>query len=62
MPAADASTPLEEFEGTVERIVFTSAENSYTVARFLPEDTRDTLTIVGNFASLNVGETLRIWG
>lgn len=53
---------LEQLEGTVERIIFSSAEDSYTVAALVEERGSSPITIVGSFASLNVGETLRVWG
>ena len=63
MHSAEASGQAEQLEGTLERIIYSNAENSYSVAALLPEgSSRDPITIVGHFASLNVGETLRIWG
>lgn len=53
---------MEQLEGSVERIIFTSMDDAYTVASLLPEGSREPVTIVGSFASLNVGETLRVEG
>jgi exodeoxyribonuclease V alpha subunit len=54
----------ETIEGTVERILYTNEETHYTVAQLLPETARrsEPVTITGNLASLNVGETVRAQG
>ncbi|MDD5095159.1 MAG: ATP-dependent RecD-like DNA helicase [Dehalococcoidia bacterium] len=49
-------------EGVLERIVFFNEENSYTVARLQVPEQRDLVTIVGNMALPNLGETLRLTG
>jgi len=56
--------PLETIEGAVERIIYSNEENHYTVAQLLPQTTRrsEPVTIVGNLAALNVGETVRAQG
>ncbi|MCX7885969.1 MAG: ATP-dependent RecD-like DNA helicase [Verrucomicrobiae bacterium] len=56
--------PLETVEGTVERIIYANEETQYTVATLLPEGRgrREPIVIVGNLASLNVGETVRAQG
>ena len=56
--------PLETIEGAVERIIFSNEENHYTVAQLLPQTTRrsEPVTIVGNLAALNIGETVRAQG
>jgi exodeoxyribonuclease V alpha subunit len=56
--------PLETIEGTVERIVYSNEETHYTVAQLLPEGKgrAEPVTIVGNLASLNVGETVKAQG
>ncbi len=63
MPPA-ASQSLETLEGAVERIVYANEENHYTVAQLLPEGRgrQEPVTIVGNLAALNVGETVRAQG
>jgi len=64
MPAP-ANEPSQTVEGTLERVIYSNEENHYTVAQLLPEGgTRRTepITIVGNLASLNVGESVRAQG
>jgi len=62
--ASVPSQPLETVEGTVERIIYSNDENHYTVAQLLPEGRgrQEPVTIVGNLAALNVGETVRAQG
>lgn len=52
---------MEEFEGTVDQVVFYNPENGYTVCRFSPEEGGQT-TIVGVFPPLSPGEMLRLRG
>jgi exodeoxyribonuclease V alpha subunit len=53
--------PPEDLEGSIESIVFASAETGFTVARF--QTTADELiTIVGNFSVLNLGQSLILSG
>lgn len=58
--------PLETLSGTVERILFTSADNQYTVAAIKPEGaTRSSKvehTIVGNLAALQPQEIVELQG
>jgi exodeoxyribonuclease V alpha subunit len=58
------SEPTESLEGTIDRIVFVNEENQYTVAALLPEGRGRTepVTIVGNLAALQVGESVRAQG
>ncbi|MBI2854865.1 MAG: ATP-dependent RecD-like DNA helicase [Chloroflexi bacterium] len=49
-------------EGVLERIVFFNEENSYAVARLQVPGCHDLVTIVGNMALPNPGETLRLTG
>lgn len=51
---------IEELEGSIESIVFTSAETGFTVARL--QTFAEVVTIVGNFASLNLGQSLILSG
>jgi len=53
---------LEKLDGTLERIIYYSEEDGYTVARFQPEGRGDLVTVVGNLMSVNVGESLRLEG
>ncbi len=50
--------------GSVEKILFTNPENHYTVAQLTPESARraEPVTIVGNLAALQVGESIRARG
>lgn len=56
--------PLETLAGTVEKILYTNEENHYTVAQLLPEGRgrQSPVTIVGNLAAVNIGETVRAQG
>jgi exodeoxyribonuclease V alpha subunit len=59
------SQELQIIEGTLERIVYSNEENHYTVAQLLPEGgarRTEPVTIVGNLAALNVGESVRALG
>ena len=68
----DASAqPLETIEGALERILYSNEENHYTVAQLVPEglprhvgagQRAEPITIVGNLAAINVGETVRAQG
>ena len=49
---------LDTLEGVIERITFHNADNGYTVARLLPPNARDVITILGNFSNPVVGESL----
>ncbi|HUJ72994.1 MAG TPA: ATP-dependent RecD-like DNA helicase [Verrucomicrobiae bacterium] len=56
---------LETIEGTLERVIYSNEENHYAVAQLLPEGgarRTEPVTIVGNLAALNVGETVRAQG
>lgn len=52
---------MEEFEGTVESIVFYNPDTGYTVCRFTPQGT-ESVVIVGTLPPLSPGETLRLQG
>lgn len=58
------STPThsEYLTGVVERLTFHSEESGYTVARLKAPNARDLITIVGNFANIQPGQTLRLEG
>ena len=49
-------------EGVLDRVVFFNEENNFTVARLQVGRSRDLVTIVGNIACPNPGETLRLKG
>lgn len=59
---SDAGPPLDTLEGVIERITFHNEENGYTVARLLPPNARDVITILGNFSNPVVGESLLCHG
>lgn len=54
----------DSLAGTVEKILYTNPDNHYTVAQLAPENAPRAapVTIVGNLASLQVGETIRARG
>ena len=54
--------PLDSLEGVIERITFHNEDNGYTVARLLPPNARDVITILGNFSNPVVGESLLCYG
>jgi exodeoxyribonuclease V alpha subunit len=64
MAATTTTEPLQVIEGIVERIVYSNEENLYTVAQLLPEGRgrQEPVTIVGNLAALNIGESVRAQG
>jgi len=54
---------MESVKGTVERIVFRNEENGYVVARISSNSHDENLTtIVGNIASINIGENYELKG
>ncbi|MHB9057285.1 MAG: SF1B family DNA helicase RecD2 [Bacillota bacterium] len=53
---------MTTIEGTVEKINFTNEETLYTVARLALPGGGSTVTFVGNFAKLSVGERVRLTG
>jgi exodeoxyribonuclease V alpha subunit len=56
--------PTQTLAGTIERIIYANEENQYVVASLLPEGRGRTepVTIVGNLAALNIGESVRAEG
>lgn len=60
----EPKTPDEpvELEGTVERIVYESADTGFFVARLRQEGNADLVTFVGNVMAVSTGETIRIRG
>ena len=61
-PPPGEGAPLDSLEGVIERVTFHNDENGYTVARLLPPDARDVITILGNFTNPVVGESLICYG
>jgi exodeoxyribonuclease V alpha subunit len=51
----------EDLEGSIEAIVFTSTDTGFTVAR-LQTASKEVVTIVGNFVSLTMGQSLILTG
>jgi exodeoxyribonuclease V alpha subunit len=61
MPNA-VQLPLQELEGTLERITFQNEENGYTIARLIAPGQPREITVVGTLTGVNVGEGLRLQG
>ena len=57
-----ANTKVENLEGVLESIIYTSEETHFTVARFTYKESEPAITVVGNIFSANVGEKLRVSG
>jgi exodeoxyribonuclease V alpha subunit len=53
---------LEQLQGVVERLTFHSPESGYTVARLKLPRQSDLVTVTGNFASIQPGQTLKLYG
>ena len=54
--------PLQELQGTLERVVFQNDENGYTIGRLRTAGRDPEVTIVGNLMGVNVGERLKMQG
>lgn len=53
---------METLSGILERIVYENADSGYTVGRFSAYGHPELVTIVGNLASVNAGESLLLSG
>lgn len=53
---------METLQGILERIVYESPDTGYTVGRLSARDHAELITVVGNLASINPGESLLLWG
>jgi len=53
---------LLQVQGVVERLTYHSEESGYTVARLKAPRSSELITIVGNFASIQPGQTLHLEG
>ncbi len=53
---------LNELQGRIERITFTSEETGYTVARIKVANRRDLVTVIGTMIAPLVGEVVRVQG
>jgi exodeoxyribonuclease V alpha subunit len=60
--STNPTPPLEDLQGVVERLTFHSQESGYTIARLKTPRERDLVTIVGNFANIQAGQTLQMSG
>jgi exodeoxyribonuclease V alpha subunit len=58
----NATPKHESITGVVERLTYYGEESGYTVARLQRSGTRDLTTITGNFATIQPGQTLQLWG
>jgi exodeoxyribonuclease V alpha subunit len=56
------SVPIEDLQGVIERLTYHSEESGYTVARLKAPRTSELITIVGNFANIQAGQTLHLEG
>ncbi len=53
---------METLQGILERIVYESHDTGYTVGRLSARDHAELVTVVGNLASINPGESLLLQG
>lgn len=53
---------MDFISGVVERITYTNEENGFTVIKIKSKGYSELITVVGNFASVNVGASLQIKG
>jgi exodeoxyribonuclease V alpha subunit len=53
---------IEPLQGVVERITYHAEESGYTIARLKAPRTSELVTIVGNFANVQAGQTLQMQG
>ena len=53
---------METLQGILERIVYESSDTGYTVGRLSARDHAELVTVVGNLASINPGESLLLQG
>jgi len=54
---------METIQGTIEKIVYRNEENGYVIAKISVDKNEEKLaTIVGNMASVNIGETCELKG
>jgi exodeoxyribonuclease V alpha subunit len=60
--STNPTPPLEDLQGVVERLTYHSEESGYTVARIKAPRAQDLITIVGNFANIQAGQTLQLSG
>lgn len=58
----DINSDEEFLCGVVERVTYHSEESGYTIARIKLPSTTKLTTIVGNFANVQAGQTLKLQG
>ena len=61
-PQSSQSQTYESLSGVVERITYHAEESGYTVARLQSPRARELVTVVGNFANIQAGQTLQLKG
>ena len=67
MNPPDSSQPSryqapEFLSGVVERITYHAEQSGYTVARLQSPRARELVTVIGNFANIQAGQTLELQG
>ena len=62
MTSSSVTAPLSSLTGVIERITFHSEESGYTVARLNTGNVKQLTTIVGSFANIQAGQTLKLQG
>ncbi|MDV3001025.1 MAG: ATP-dependent RecD-like DNA helicase [Chroococcopsis gigantea SAG 12.99] len=60
--SSQTKSELQYLTGVVERITFHAEDSGYTVARLQVPRFQDQVTIVGNFANIQPGQTLQLQG
>jgi exodeoxyribonuclease V alpha subunit len=61
-PGTYQAPPVESLQGVVERLTYHSEASGYTVARLKAPRTSELVTITGNFATIQPGQTLQLQG
>lgn len=56
------NSQIEHLQGIVERLTYHSEESGYTVARLKVPRASELVTITGNFANIQAGQTLQLQG
>ena len=62
MTQTRVQSQVESLQGVVERLTYHAEETGYAVARLKAPRTRELITIVGNFANIQAGQTLKMQG
>ncbi len=58
-----AEIEKEKLTGVVERITYQNTENNYSVLKLeIKQRRKKVVTVTGYFPSINVGETIEVWG